>query len=1049
MNKMKRFQSLLWGVIVGLPISLFAQEAYVNEKNVTMETYGFSDPDPVAHPGNLIYPYFRYDGFETEKKDKEWKTVEMENPYIKVTLFPEIGGKIWGAIDKTIGKEFLYYNHVVKFRDIAMRGAWVSGGVEFNFGIIGHVPTSATPVDYMIKEKQDGSVSCYISSIELLTRTYWTVEVNLPKDKAYFTTHTTWYNASSLDQPYYHWMNAAYHASSEMEFCYPGNYYIGHGGDLHSFPVDSKGHKLNWYKENAFESSKSYHVLGYYNDFYGTYWHDQDFGSVHYSPYDEKLGMKIFLWSQARDGAIWEDLLTDTDGQYVELQSGKMYNQPATGSARTTFKHAFFRPEALDDWTEYWYPVRETGGIVKASPIGALNVIREGAEVILRFSPLQDMSAKVCVESDGKNVFEEVVSFKTLEVWNHSIPSIPSNCKLKVIIGDRELVYSEDEKDNEINRPKEIPKDFDWNSAYGLYVSGEQWLYQKYNLNAERDLKASLEKEPYFSPALVRLASLYYRWGRYNAALELVKTALSLNAYDGEANYIYGLCNSRLGYYTDAKDGFSVAAYDPAIRSAAYANLAGLFIREKNWKQALVFAEKSLEMNPNNLHALQEQMICYRYLGDKEKALALQNRVLENLPLLQTVRYEQYRLQPSEASRQTFVSMIRNELPKETYMELAVWYEAIGCLDEAIELLSFANEDPMSIYKRAYLLHLQRKEDAAQELIKKAETVSMFLVFPFRAENLSAIQWVCTQTSSWRPIYLQALLWHANGDVQKAKDLLKTCPDTDFNPFYLYRASLQAGNDRLADLKRAETLDKNWRTGLALIRYYSAQNEWKLANETAARYYKMYPDNYVIGLQYGTTLCQVREYRKSVALLKKIQVLPTEGAYIGRAIYRKANLYEAIEYMGKGNFDKAIRCIESSKDWIENLGVGKPYDSEIDYRLEDYLEAQALPKSNPKRTQLLEKVATSKTSKQHFQSAYLLAAMAMKELGQAESDQLVDQWTSSFPDNPMAQWCVAVYKGEKEKAARLLDTRTEVNASTPWENVYIDHNFDLLVKLFE
>ena len=73
MNKMKRFQSLLWGVIVGLPISLFAQEAYVNEKNVTMETYGFSDPDPVAHPGNLIYPYFRYDGFETEKKDKEWR----------------------------------------------------------------------------------------------------------------------------------------------------------------------------------------------------------------------------------------------------------------------------------------------------------------------------------------------------------------------------------------------------------------------------------------------------------------------------------------------------------------------------------------------------------------------------------------------------------------------------------------------------------------------------------------------------------------------------------------------------------------------------------------------------------------------------------------------------------------------------------------------------------------------------------------------------------------------------------------------------------------
>jgi hypothetical protein len=26
------------------------------------------------------------------------------------------------------------YNNVVKFRDIAMRGPWTSGGIEFNFG---------------------------------------------------------------------------------------------------------------------------------------------------------------------------------------------------------------------------------------------------------------------------------------------------------------------------------------------------------------------------------------------------------------------------------------------------------------------------------------------------------------------------------------------------------------------------------------------------------------------------------------------------------------------------------------------------------------------------------------------------------------------------------------------------------------------------------------------------------------------------------------------------------------------------------------------------
>ena len=45
--------------------------------------------------------------------------------------------------------------------------------------------------------------------------------------------------------------------------------------------------------------------------------------------------------------------------------------------------------------------------------------------------------------------------------------------------------------------------------------------------NAEKYLKAALEKDVYFIPALVSLSSLYYKKGMYLDACELVKRVLS------------------------------------------------------------------------------------------------------------------------------------------------------------------------------------------------------------------------------------------------------------------------------------------------------------------------------------------------------------------------------------------------------------------------------------------------------------------------------------------------------------------------------------------
>ena len=1034
-----------------------AQEATLREVDKPMKSYLFSDPSPVANPTTLYYPYFRFDGFSDQGVRKEWKTVELENDYICLTLYPEVGGKVWGAVDKTTGKSFIYNNDVAKFRDIAMRGPWSSGGIEFNFGIIGHAPSSSTPVDYLVREKEDGSVSCYVFSYEWITRTVWTVEVNLPSDKAYFTTHTTWYNQSSTVQPYYHWMNAGYPVGKSAEFCYPGHHYIGHNGEVDRFPIDGKGRDIGHYETNNFGHSKSYHVLGYYNDYYGVYWHGEDFGSVHHADFDEKLGMKIFLWGLSREGGIWEDLLTDNSGQYIELQSGRVFNQPASMSGYTPFKHPSFAPQQTDEWTEYWYPVKGIQGISKASRIGALHVMREADKMKLAFSPLMNLTTEVKLYQDHQLVQTLPLETKVLEPVCLEVPRKVEEGHLKVVIGDDDLVYSEWKEDNALERPLELPDAFDWHSAYGLYVQGEQWMNQKMWREAEDCLKQALEKEACYAPALVRLASLYVQEGRYAEALECSTGALSMNTYDGEANYYHAMAHRALGHRTEAKAAFSIASFAPQVRTAAYEQLAEMYVLEKNWSKAEHYALRSLEYNEMNLHARQVLMLVYRQTGRTEAALQQTAFVLDKLPLYHPARFEQLlnekKVHPSSADvSASLKALVRNELPFETYMELAGWYEALDCPEEALALYACAGDYPIALYRIAFLEHQRGHAAECQRWLEKANSQSPSFVFPFRAASLPALEWADRQSSDWKPRYYQALVYWTNQQQEKALQLLEQCGASDYAPLYLTRAMLKKGEARLQDLRIAEGKDMSWRAGMALLNYYTEMADWQQVVLTGKQYVRRYPDNYYIGLKYAKGLCETGAYTTCISLLKKMKVLPNEGSYAGRAVYRAANLYAAIDGMNKKQYKEAVDRIAASREWPENLGVGKPYEELIDDRLENYLLA-CISAGRGQSVQaadyygMVADYLDSSSATHSFQSADLLTALALRSLGRTEeADRMVGSWPTGKDD--IAGWCKAVYEEDGETARTFLAARKAQSEAAPWEISHLDADVDLIVRLF-
>jgi tetratricopeptide (TPR) repeat protein len=932
-DKMK--QAMIFAAVILL--AACERQASIREEMMEAVTYPFGDPDPAAHPESSVYPYFSYSGYSHQGKPEEWETVVLENEYIRVIVVPAIGGKIWAAVEKSTGKDFIYFNHAVKFRNISMRGPWTSGGIEMNFGIIGHAPTVATPVDYYTRTNEDGSVSCFVGAQELLSRTWWQVEINLPRDRACFTTTTTWHNGTAVSRPYYQWMNAAYHAADDLEFIFPGQYYIGHDGISYPWHTDSQGRDLSKYAVHTFGGDKSYHVLGNCNDFYAAYYRDSRFGSVHYSPFNDKLGMKIFIWGLSRQGMIWEDLLTDTDGQYVELQSGRLYNQAAPESQRTPFKQYAFAPYATDIWTEYWYPVKETGGIVKAGEYGALNVVKSHDSVTFAFSPVRKIREELVVMSGEREIYRKQLSLDVLQTWQATVPLDDPSLPLTVTLGNGCLSYSENPADNRLSRPVTSPPDADRNSLYSIYVQGEQEMNRNQYRTAEKHFRQTLVEDPLFIPAWKNLADIYYRQGRYGEADSCVRTVLSANTYDPGGNLLYGLISSRLGRPVDALDGYKVAALSPSYRGAAHTCLAMEAAKKQNWQQTLDDAERSLESGIRNVDALQLQAVAFRKLGKTEDASRVITRMKKELPLNHFVRFEKYLQSNSEKDKNEFLKYIRNELPHETFMELAGWYENTGCTEEALTLYAFVPDYPMALYRAASLMH--RKGDMEYKtLLERAESLPVKQVFPFRTETLPVLEWAVKQSGKWVSKYYAGILYAFLGQEHKASALLEECGTVpDEASFYLTRAQYRQGLQKEEDLLLAGQLEDTWRAGMALVEYYQKTEQYAKMYETAQKYAALYPDNDMLGLKYALAMFLQKKYEECTEYLGRVKVLPNEGAYEGRRIYREAWMSQARQSVQCGQYDVALEQIERSKLWPENLGVGKPYDDAIDLREENAL----------------------------------------------------------------------------------------------------------------
>lgn len=930
--------NLILGLLLVPGLSLAQSSISISKES--LDTYGFDKPDPVPITAEnpKIAPYFKFYDYQLKSSPKDWTVVTLENPYIKVLVLPEVGGKVWGAIEKSTGNEFLYKNEVIKFRNIAMRGPWTSGGIEFNFGIIGHHPSTATPVNYTTRTNADGSVSCIVGNDDLPSDTHWEVEIRLEPDKAYFETRTSWYNAAPLTQSYYNWMTGAAPATYDLEFFIPGNAYVEHNGNAHAWPIDDKGRDLSHYKNNTFGPSKSYHIVGEYNNFFGGYYHDRKVGFGHWGLYEEIPGQKLWLWDLSPAGGIWEELLTDTDGQYIEFQAGRLFDQYFPGAINPISQFGF-APHLMDTWTEFWFPVKEIGGIEAVTGEGVLNVEYTENTAEISLNALRSLNQPLQILINGSEVYKESISMQPMGVFNTTVPYQKGDL-LEVRLVGSELRYSSNPEELLIKRPFYPDTDLQVSESEKYYQEALEAMEYRDFESAYNLLNGLITMDPSHREGLVKSAELDFRKADYKLALEKVNRVLRMDTYHPGANYVGALAYKAVGDTLNALESAGWAARDIGFRSVSYDLMAELHLSMSNYSKAELYAKKSLEFNTKNLNALEVLLVLYRKLENEEAFEKILDRIKE-IKSLHHFSAIEAQLYGKEFVNLNSWEFLTNELKEETTLSLALRYLELGQTTEAFLILQQLPKNLKSKIWEAFLIGAENPLDG-EALLLEINRESVEFVFPFRRETLPVLEWAHSKNPSWKFTYLLAQNYIALGQTNRGIELLQELQSTpDLESFYRFRAKIDINapyTNRLSDfIKATELAPSDWKTWEDAIQFALAQKDYNGALNLSSKAFKKFKSNYSIGLAHAKALLRNDKPGETLEVLNNVWVLPYEHASESKTIYNEAHYALILEYLKEAEYNKALELLNSVRAWPENLGVGRPF--EADERMEDYISA--------------------------------------------------------------------------------------------------------------
>ena len=310
---------------------------------------------------------------------QDYTLLVLENDYLRVTLLPELGGRVYQMIFKPTGHNELYQNPVLKPTHWGPpeQGWWLAvGGIEWCFPVDEHGYEWGQPWDYQVVTSTAG-VTVTLRDTAATGRPRVAVAVHLPAGRSTLAISPRIENPTGDTANVKVWANvmlapgAANTVGPDLRFVFGAEEMTVHSsGDF------NPGQVLHWPVHNGRDYARLgnwRHWLGFFErpqaaaDFIGVYDTAVDEGVARVFPSGVARGTKGFGfgWSDPIDPHTW----TDDGSTYVELHGGL---------APTFWDTASIPANGVVAWTEHWYPVAGIGQLSAATAEAALGVWESG-----------------------------------------------------------------------------------------------------------------------------------------------------------------------------------------------------------------------------------------------------------------------------------------------------------------------------------------------------------------------------------------------------------------------------------------------------------------------------------------------------------------------------------------------------------------------------------------------------------------------------------------------------------------------------------------------